>query len=156
LAENPQYSVFNGADIGINAEKFTYFAISVIWRRSIHEWANFDGTLLPQWNLGDFGEEMRTFLVGDAGFPPDTAVIVIVCSDEHSRQYWYPPSSDVIFNCLGFEFLTRGVYFRALMGHNLPKDAPHLSCSAPYGRILQGHCREMTEMKLSMLTAFPS
>lgn len=152
--EIPSYSVYNALDIGVAPEKFTYFALSVVWRRSIHEWVNFDGTLLRRWSLCDFGEQLRTYLVGDAKFPPDTAVIVIVCSDDHSRQFWYPPSTDVVSNCLGFEFLARGVYFRALMGYHLPKETPQVSCSAPYGRILYGHCREMTEQKLSILPAF--
>jgi hypothetical protein len=47
-------------------EKFACFTLSVAWRRSIHEWMNFDETPLPQWPLGAFGEQMRTFLVGDS------------------------------------------------------------------------------------------
>jgi hypothetical protein len=99
---------------------------------------------------------MRTYLVGDAGFPPDTAVMIIVCSDQHSRQFWTGPSTDVVCNCLGFEFLARGVYFRALMGHNLPPNALEVNCASPYGRILHGHCRDMTTEKLQVLAAFPS
>ena len=154
--EIPPYSIYKGADVGLDTEKFTYFTLSVAWRRSIHEWLNFDGTPLPPWNLGAFGEQMRTFLVGEAGFPPDTAVMIVVCSDEYSRQFWTGPSTDVVCNCLGFEFLARGVYFRGLMGYHLPPNARDVSCASPYGRILHGHCRNMTEEKLSILTAFPS
>ena len=84
--EIPPYSIYKGADVGLDTEKFTYFTLSVAWRRSIHEWMNFGGTPLPPWNLGTFGEQMRTFLVGDAEFPTDTAVMIIVCSDQYSRQ----------------------------------------------------------------------
>jgi hypothetical protein len=154
--EIPPWSVYNGVDIGLNTEKFAYFTLSVAWRRSAHRWMNFDGTPLPPWNLGTFGEQMRTYLVGDAGFPPDTAVMIIVCSDQHSRQFWTGPSTDVVCNCLGFEFLARGVYFRALMGHHLPPNAREVSCASPYGRILHGHCRNMTTEKLQVLVAFPS
>src|SRR5438874_1584749 len=113
------YSVYKGNDVGLDTERFAYFTLSVAWRRSIHEWMNFDGTPLPRWNLGAFGAQMRTFLVGEAGFPPDTAVMIVVCSDAHSREFWTAPTSDVVYNCLGFEFLARGVYFRALMGYHL-------------------------------------
>jgi hypothetical protein len=154
--EIPPFSVYKGADVGVDTEKFTYFTLSVAWRRSIHGWKSFDGTPLPPWNLGAFGEQMRTFLIGQAGFPPDTAIMIIVCSDAHSREYWTAPSSDVVYNCLGFEFLARGVYFRALMGHHLPPSFRYVSCASPYGRILHGHCRNMTEEKLQMLAAFPS
>jgi hypothetical protein len=149
------YSVYNCIDVGVNAEKFAYFTLSVAWRRSIHTWVNFDETPLPPWNLGTFGEQMRTFLSGEAEFPPDTAVMVIVCSDDHSRQFWTAPATDVVCNCLGFEFLARGVYFRALMGYQLPPNARQISCASPYGRILFGHCRNMTEEKLKLL-AFPN
>jgi hypothetical protein len=152
------FSIFKGADVGLDMEKFAYFTLSVAWRRSIHEWMNFDGTPLPQWPLGAFGEQMRTFLVGETGFPPDTAIMVIVCSDEHSRQFWTTPSSDVVYNCLGFEFIARGVYFRGLMGRHGRHLSPNfhkVSCMPPHGRLLHGHCRGMTEEKLQLL-AFPS
>jgi len=153
--EIPPYSVYNGTDVGLDTEKFAYFTLSVAWRRSIHEWINFDGTPLPPWNLGAFGEDLRTFLSGEKGFPPDAATIIIVCTDAHSREFWTTPSADTICNCLGFEFLARGVYFRALMGYHLPSNARQISCASPYGRILHGHCRDMTEEKLKLL-AFPN
>jgi hypothetical protein len=149
------YSVYNGNDVGLDTEKFAYFTLSVAWRRSIHEWINFDGTPLPPMNLGAFGEDMRKFLLGETGFPPDTAIMIIVCSDAHSREFWTSPSGDVVCNCLGIEFLARGVYFRALMGYQLPPNARQISCARPHGRILRGHCRNMTEEKLKLL-AFPS
>ena len=148
-------SIFNGVDVGLDMNKFAYFTLSVAWRRSIHEWMNFDGTPLPQWGLGTFGEQMRSFLVGETGFPPDTAIMVIVCSDEYTRQFWTAPSTDVVYHCLGFEFIARGVYFRGLMGHNLHPGFHNVSCASPYGRILHGHCRSMTEEKLQLL-AFPN
>ncbi len=156
VAQVPSYLVFRGVDINLNTEMFAYFALSVAWRRSIHTWQIFDGSTLPACPLGDFGEQLRGYLSGESVFPPHTAVMVIACSDKFSRQYWYPPSNDVIFNCLVFEFLVRGVYFRILMGHHLPADAPEISCSQPYGRLLYGDCEEMTRQKLSILKPFPS
>jgi hypothetical protein len=155
-AEMPPFSVYKGSDVGVDTEKFAYFTLSVAWRRSIHEWKNLDGTPLPQWGLGVFGEQMRMYLVGEAAFPPNTAIMVIVCSDEYTRQFWTAPSTDVIYNCLGFEFIARGVYFRGLMGHNLHPAFHNVSCASPHGRILHGHCREMTEEKLKLLAAFPN
>jgi hypothetical protein len=81
--------------------------------------------------------------------------MIVVCSDAHSRQFWTAPSSDVVWNCLGFEFLARGVYFRALMGHHLPPETRDVSCASPYGRILLAQCRNMTIEKLQLM-AFPN
>ena len=154
--EIPLYSVYKGPDVGLDTEKFAYFTLSIFWRRSIHNWTNFDGTLMPPWNLGVFGEQLRQYLSGESEFPPDTSVIVLVCSDLYSREHWTGPATDVVYNCLGFEFLARGVYFRALMGKHLPPNLRDLSCASPYGRILYGHCRNVTEEKLQILAAFPS
>jgi hypothetical protein len=62
--EVPPYSIYKGADVGLDTDRFAYFTLSVAWRRSIHEWMNFDGTPLPLWKLGAFGEQVRAFLVG--------------------------------------------------------------------------------------------
>jgi hypothetical protein len=149
--DSPKLTAFKCTDVGVDAAKFAYFALSVVWRRAVHEWTGFDDQSLPRWNLGTFGEQLRAFLVGEAAFPPDTAVFVIVCADSYSREFWSVPASDVVFNCLGFEFLARGVYFRALMGKHIPPDSHRLSCALPYERILYGHCREQTIQKLEVL-----
>jgi hypothetical protein len=147
----PPLQVFKCADIGVDAEKFVYFTLSVIWRRAVHDWPGFDNELLPRWNLGTFGEQLRTFLAGESLFPPDTAVMVVACSDSYSREIFWAPTQNVLFNCLAFEFLARGVYFRALMGKHLPHDAHYLSCTPPYERIIYGHRRSETEQKLRIL-----
>jgi hypothetical protein len=43
---------------------------------------------------------------------------------DYTRQFWTAPSTDVVYNCLGFEFIARGVYFRGLMGHHLLPMSP--------------------------------
>jgi hypothetical protein len=156
LQEFPRFSIFQGSNFGLLTEKFAYFTLSVVWRRSIHQWIGFDGKPLPMWNLGTFGEEMRSFLAGESQFPCDTAVVVMVCSDEYTRQFWTTPSADVVHNCLGFEFIARGVYFRVLMGHHLPPEFRYVSCAPPTGHILLGQCRESTRDKLSVFVPFPT
>ncbi len=149
----PAISVFKCRDVGVDAAKFTYFTLSVVWRRAIHDWIGFDGEVMPRWNLGVFGEQLRAFLVGESGFPPDTAVFAIVCTDSYSREFWTAPAHDVAYNCLGFEFLARGVYFRALMGKHLPPDSHTLSCALPYERVMYGPCRSLTLEKLKVLSS---
>src|SRR6266851_1813486 len=38
--ETQRLSVYKGSDVGVDAEKFAYFTLSVAWRRSIHQWTN--------------------------------------------------------------------------------------------------------------------
>src|SRR6266478_700301 len=74
-------------------------------------------------------------------FPPDTAVIVIVCSDAESRKTWVTPSADVEADCLNFRFLTRGVFFRAMMGWRLPEFFRDRSCTSPRKCLFYGSAK---------------
>src|SRR4051812_15526269 len=47
-------SRFFGPDFGLDMEKFTYFAISVVWRAAAAQWRMQDGNLTRQMNLGAF------------------------------------------------------------------------------------------------------
>jgi hypothetical protein len=63
--EIPLYSVYKGSDVGLDTEKFAYVTLSIFWRRAVHDWTNSDGTLMPRWSLGVFGDQLRGFLSGD-------------------------------------------------------------------------------------------
>jgi hypothetical protein len=45
---------------------------------------------------------MRGFLAGETGFPPDTAIMVIVCSDDYTRRFWME-------FCVGLMLILSGV-----------------------------------------------
>ncbi|MGA8510014.1 MAG: hypothetical protein WB762_30760 [Candidatus Sulfotelmatobacter sp.] len=116
---DPTLSRYSGSDLGVDMDKFAYFAISMVWRGSVHDWVMFDGTVRPRTELGVFLEPMRLYLMGKAPMPPDTSVIVIVTSDEGSRKVWTTPSLHVEADCLNFRFLTFGVLFRVMMGRHM-------------------------------------
>jgi hypothetical protein len=88
---DPDISRFSGDDLGINMEKFAHFALGIVWRAAIHDWTMPDGTILPRPSIGDFEPPIRSYLLGGT-FPPDTSVIVIVCSDLQSRSIWTTPT----------------------------------------------------------------
>jgi hypothetical protein len=123
-------SRFAGYDIGLDMDKFAYFALSVLWRAAVHQWVLFDGNAAPQIALGDFEEPMRLYLLGQAPLPPDTAVIVLVCSDNEARRIWTTPSTHVEAMCLNFRFLVRGVLFRVMMGRHMPQYFRDYSCTS--------------------------
>jgi hypothetical protein len=83
--EDPSAPRFCAYDFDLDTEKFAYFAVSVIWRRTIHEWAA-GGTVFQRWELGDFARDMRRYLMGETPFPSNMAVIVLVCGDAESRR----------------------------------------------------------------------
>jgi len=137
---DPDQSInrYSGNDIGVNVEKFAYFAISVIWRGAAHDWVLPDGKMRPHDALGDFVEPMRLYLLGQASFPPHTSVIVIVGSDDESRRVWTIPGAHVEADCLNFRFQIFGVMFRVLMGHRQWDYFRDHSCTSPRKCIFYG------------------
>ena len=123
----PDVSRFSGDDLGVNLEKFAHFALGIVWRATIHDWTMPDGTILPRQAIGDFEPPIRRYLLGGP-FPRDTSVIVIVCSDHESRRIWTTPTIFVEANCLNFRFLARGVFFRVMMGYQIPEAFREMSC----------------------------
>ena len=97
--EYPDLKRFSGVDLGINLDKFANFALSLVWRAAVHDWEIPDGSILPRMAIGDFEPPIREYLLGSV-FPPDTAVIVIVCSDAEARNVWTTPTVLVEADCL--------------------------------------------------------
>jgi hypothetical protein len=148
---DPSSSRFAAYDFDIDVKKFAYFAMSIVWRRTIHDWVLPDGTALPRWDLRDFAEQMRRYLLGETEFPSNSAVIVIVCSDAVSRKTWTVPASFVEAMCLNFSFLVRGIFFRVMIGKNIPQYFRDYSCLSPRQCIFYGDREKRTSEDLKML-----
>ena len=86
--------------------------------------------ILPRQAMGDFEPPIRNYLLGGK-FPPNTSVIVIVCSDDQSRRIWNTPTILIETNCLNFRFLARGVFFRVMIGYQMPQVFRDMSCNSP-------------------------
>lgn len=132
---------YSGADVGVDTDKFAYFAISVVWRGAVHDWVMPDGTVRPHDALGDFVGPMRLYLLGQSPLPPDTSVIVIVCSDEESRKVWVTPQVHVEADCLNFRFLTFGLFVRVMMGYRQWEFFRDLSCTSPRKCLFYGSAK---------------
>lgn len=145
----PDVSRFSGDDLGINLEKFAHFALGIAWRATIHDWTMPDGLILPRQAIGDFEPPIRRYLLGGA-FPPDTSVIVIVCSDRESRRIWNTPTTVIEASCLNFRFLARGVFFRVMMGYQLPEAFREMSCISPRKCLFYGNAAHRMSEILSI------
>ena len=138
LERYPDISLFSGDDLGIDMGKFAHFALGIVWRAIVHDWTMPDGTILARQAIGDFEPPIRSYLLGGT-FPPDTSVIVIVCSDHQSRRIWTAPTIFIEANCLNFGFHARGVYFRVMMGYQLPEAFREWSCASPRKCLFYGN-----------------
>jgi hypothetical protein len=140
---DPSAPRFDARDFGIDTDKFAYFALSLVWRRTIHEWS----PAIPKWELGQFAEDMRRYLVEETPLPKNMAVIVMVCKDKTSRSAWTVPQQFVELGCLNFRFMVRGIFFRVLMGR-LPRDIHGANCVAPRRPIFWADCEKRIKQDL--------
>jgi hypothetical protein len=139
--EHPDLLRFAGPDLGIDMDKFAYFAMSIVWRGAVHDWTLVDGSILPKTPLGDFQEEIRRYLLGETPLPSDMVVLVIVCSDEDSRKAWIIPVLDIEENCINFRFLLRGIFLRVLIGYQMPYFYRNLCCTSPRKCLFYGSAK---------------
>lgn len=123
--------VFDGAAIGdANVAKLVYFAASVFWRGSAHEWGPLAGTKPVRLALGLFEEMLRRFLLGEVGFPADSSLVVTVnSSTDHGANelVLFPWKSNDQNILRQYRFVIPGVAFQFFIGERMPSDIAALS-----------------------------
>jgi hypothetical protein len=122
-----QYSAYSGAKVGIDTGKLAYFALSILWKASVHQWKMPD-RLTTSIGLGVYEESIRKFLLGETAFPLDVVVIVTVCTDSISQESFFVPCPVPENPFTAYAFLARGISFRVLIGRNLPSGIRELCC----------------------------
>ena len=141
----PDLMVHSGPVVGIDMDKFAYFALSVLWRAAVHQWTLPDGTLTSPHDLGVYEEPIRKFLIEETPFPPETSVVVTVCTDLLSREHWITPMFGMEQGCMTFPFLALGVIFRVWLGSKIPEKIRRACCcSSPDKPIFSTHCDDKT------------
>jgi len=143
------------ASLGISPEKFAYFALSLVWRAAAHAWPVQDGSLTTPLDLADFAEPVRQFLLGKASFPSHTLIMLTVCSDERSQEYWMPPTRSGEIEGL-IVVPINGVLFRVWMGRVVPSRLHPQSIffPSPDNPVFRTNCWDILSQGLS--TLFPT
>ncbi len=142
LLETQTLSVFSAKAVGIDTTKLGYFALSVLWKSSVHRWKIPGGTTSV--SLGVYEEPVRKYLAGKTDFPSDVALLVIACNDFGSRGSSHLPA---IMWSKGsrkmYSLLTRGIYFRVHVGSGITPAMREL-CSVNSARkpILMRDCED--------------
>jgi hypothetical protein len=137
-------SAFSGSAIGVNTDKFAYFALSIIWRAAVHEWNTPWGksTVI---NLGQGEEPIRKFLVGMTGIPAEAAVVLTVCTDIYSRGSFFMPTRATNVPGMCFVFLALGLHFMVYVGSDAGPILQDVCCArSPIRVIYQRDCSEKT------------
>lgn len=113
----------------IDTSKFTHFAMGVFWKASIHSWSGSGAA--PLIDLGEYGELVRVFLIGETPFPRDMVLVVGVSPSPVkivSFHYPYQGSESTYRN---FLFYVPGVEFALLVGRTVP-DESRQTCFATH------------------------
>jgi hypothetical protein len=107
-------------------------------------------------DLGSYEDVVRQYLLGEIEFPHATmAVIVIVCSDAEARSIWIMPCQDEEANCQNYRFVARGVFFRVMLGPDIPQFFRDQSCVSPRECIQFGNCSRRLKNELASLLNAP-
>jgi hypothetical protein len=124
----PGVHVYSGEQVGLETEKFAYFALSILWRASIRSWRLPDGRSYQQAELGNFESPIRKFLLSEASFPNGVVVILTVCTDLESRGAFYPPTlrNGETFPIYGL--LTQGIHFDIVFADRVSPELRGICC----------------------------
>jgi hypothetical protein len=139
------FLAFSGTAIGVDTEKFAYFALSVLWRASVHEWQTPFGGKTKILDLGSVGEPVRQYLHRQTTFPTDVVVIATACTDPASSRAFYVPSTVPRAPSTAIGMLTLGIDFMVLIGHEFPAIVREMCCARSAPRLIfQRDCGERT------------
>ncbi len=141
------YDAYSGSAVGIDTEKIAYFCLSVMWRSSVHRWQIHDKQTTSI-DLGAYQEPIRTYLLGKTPYPQDVVVHATACKDRASQGTFWPPAN-VPENKSAwrvYSLLTRGIYFRMLVGADISEDVRKLCCYSGFHKFLfTADCSRQTE-----------
>ncbi len=120
------FSAFSGRTISaIDMEALTYFAISVFWRASAHDW----GCAEHRLNLGSYQEEFRQYLLSSAPFPGNAALLIVVSNATTLLEIaTFPFGGKVGGMYHSYQFNIPGVEFTLSLGQRIP-DAVRRICA---------------------------
>jgi hypothetical protein len=150
LLHGADLTIYAGRSVGIDTDKFAYFALSVLWRAAVHQRTLPDGTLTTPRDLGVYEEPIRKFLMGEKPFPLEAVVVVTVCTDPLSQEHWMHPMFGMEEGCMTFPFLALGVIFRVWLGISIPERIRRICCcSSPENVICSTYCDDKTQELLN-------
>lgn len=116
----PDWKGWSIADTSdIDREKIAYFAISVFWRASIHTWKQKDNEAVKIELGTKYNEEIRRYLLGETCVPPNSSLIVTVCSDTLNKISFFTPQENQKVKDRSFVFIARGLMFRLRVSNQL-------------------------------------
>jgi hypothetical protein len=106
------------ADIDVDA--LEYFALSVFWRASVHNWRPILGDRYERLELGPYREGLRRFLLAGS-FPKDLCTLISVFPKADFVRTTFPPTLGEKKHWDGtpYSFLIPGIQFTMVLGKKM-------------------------------------
>jgi hypothetical protein len=120
-------ATLSGEMMGIDTDAVAYYALSLLWKGSIHRWPTTDGQ--TTWvDIRGYKDLIRKYLLGRTGLPAGIYVAVAVCEDKGSRGMAYAPARFRGMPHRMFSFLIRGLWFDVMVDKNAPVSTRSICC----------------------------
>jgi len=109
----------------VDCNKLGYFATSIFWRAAATTWPGIGGEPTTRIALGSYEEDLRAYLLGQAEYPRNSAITLIIGNDDDLEclQCAALPSGgrhrDGFFK---YKLQLPGVLFVLYLGKKIPKD----------------------------------
>jgi hypothetical protein len=111
----------------IDTAKLAYFALSMFWRTTIHEWKGIDG-FTRRLSLGSYAEPVRQFLLGGQ-FPKYCFTRVMVWPDKESVFYCtHLPRRNIEPQFHLYSYYLPGITFYGYVGKCVPPELKKTCC----------------------------
>ena len=153
-----RFDVYPCPALGLDPEPFAYFTLSLAWRSAVHSWTLPDGDKTIPFSLGEYEEPVRRYLLGEAPFPAETAVLLTACRDG-ARKDWVSPTGGPtrVPGCIAYNTIIYGLNFVVWFGPSIPTGLRNLCCySSPTRPLLvTPDCSDVSDTHLSKLATLP-
>jgi hypothetical protein len=101
---------------GVSIESLVYFCTSVVWRASVADWLS-SGHEYERISLGNrYQEEIRRYLLGDAEYPQNVVVVVILSQLDRPVLTFNFPRTDRFDFCRSHRVHIPGITFMVMIG----------------------------------------
>lgn len=134
-------------------DKLIYFAASIFWRGGAHQWSEAMGLEIPQVSLAAHSEDLRAYLAGEASYPTDLYITVMLHPYETVQPGFILPHASSVPGWDRYWFYVTGLGFVLDFGDAVPPEViSHATSHSPeqfitvsnqFGETLRARIREL-------------
>ncbi len=122
LCDDPDLGAISGRAAQIDADRYVYFASSILWRAGAHVWRKGPDRITI--DLGPYEQQLRLYLLGQRSFPTDIVIGMFVAVKADTKdQFAVTPVRLSAPDYHHYELIIPGIQFSIMIGQRIPKEA---------------------------------